>query len=47
MKKIKISVAAPATRNSYVEAMNERHKCSRPMKDKRNKRATNPKNRDW
>lgn len=47
MKKIKISVAAPATRNSYVEAMNERHKGGGKMKDRREKRANNPKNRDW
>ena len=44
MKKIKISVAA--TRNTLVEAMNKRHASSRPMKDRREKRVNNPKNRD-
>lgn len=47
MKKIKISVAAPDTRNTLVEAMNKRHASSRPMKDRREKRVNNPKNRDW
>lgn len=47
MKKIKISVARSEPRNTLVEAMNKRHASSRPMKDRREKRANNPKNRDW
>lgn len=34
------------TRNGLVQAMNKRHAASRPHKDRREKRATNPK-RSW
>lgn len=47
MKKIKIEIPATATRNTLVEAMNKRHNGGGKMKDRREKRANNPKNRDW
>jgi len=35
-----------SNRNGLVQAMNKRHSASRPMKDRREKRANNPK-RSW